>query len=166
LETEIKVEGGYFLDSVKLYITHISDSLIYFSDEKDASLSESESCFPGRLLLMLNRYFDINCKNSRFSSSLNKLKHIFLLMTTLVIVFKDGYINIGSIEVVGIGSLHTESGLFSYLKESKWVRAKNGWVYNIEQILKIKECTQDEIKQIQRDLALEKYSIAMCNKNQ
>lgn len=70
----------------------------------------------------------------------------------LVIIFKDGYINIGKINVMGIGVLYSQDSVFRYLEDFKWIEVENGWVYNSEQISKIKDCTDAEIKSILRDI--------------
>ncbi len=69
----------------------------------------------------------------------------------LTIIFKDGHINIGQINVIGVGILYSQDAVLKYLKDFKWFEVQNGWIYNTDQISRIKDCTDNEINQIIRD---------------
>jgi hypothetical protein len=69
----------------------------------------------------------------------------------LTIIFKDGHINIGQINVIGVGILYSQDAVLKYLKDFKWFEVQNGWIYNTDQISRIKDCTDNEISQIIRD---------------
>jgi hypothetical protein len=69
----------------------------------------------------------------------------------LTIIFKDGHINIGPVHVIGVGILNSQESFLNYLKSFKWLKVQNGWVYNVDQIIRIKDCTDSEINQIIRD---------------
>jgi len=69
----------------------------------------------------------------------------------LTIIFKDGHINIGQINVIGVGILYSQDSVLKYLKDFKWFEVQNGWIYNTDQISRIKDCTDNEISQIIRD---------------
>ncbi len=69
----------------------------------------------------------------------------------LTIIFKDGHINIGSVNIIGVGILASKESFLNYLKDFKWIKVQNGWVYNVDQIIRIKDCTDSEINQIIRD---------------
>jgi hypothetical protein len=74
----------------------------------------------------------------------------------LTIIFKDGHINIGPINVIGIGILTSQDVVLKYLKDFKWIEVENGWTYNTNQISRIKDCTDNEINQIIREEKLKK----------
>ena len=69
----------------------------------------------------------------------------------LTIIFKDGHINIGAVNVIGVGVLPVKESFLRYLKDFKWFEVQSGWVYNADQISRIKDCTDSEINQIIRD---------------
>jgi hypothetical protein len=69
----------------------------------------------------------------------------------LTIIFKDGHINIGPVNVIEVGILYSQDAVLKYLRDSKWIEVQNGWVYNTDQISRIKACTDSEINQIIRD---------------
>ena len=69
----------------------------------------------------------------------------------LTIIFKDGHINIGPVNVIGVGVLPVKESFLRYLKDFKWFEVQSGWVYNADQISRIKDCTDSEINQIIRD---------------
>ena len=69
----------------------------------------------------------------------------------LTIIFKDGNINIGQINVIGVGILYSQEAVVKYLKDFNWIEVQNGWIYNTNQISRIKDCTDNEITQIIRD---------------
>ncbi len=69
----------------------------------------------------------------------------------LTIIFKDGHINIGPVNVTEVGILYSQDAVLKYLRDSKWIEVQNGWVYNTDQISRIKDCTDSEINQIIRD---------------
>jgi hypothetical protein len=74
----------------------------------------------------------------------------------LTIIFKDGHINIGQINVIGVGILYSQDAVLRYLKDLKWFEVQSGWVYNVDQISRIKDCTDSEINQIIREEKLKK----------
>ena len=74
----------------------------------------------------------------------------------LTIIFKDGHINIGPVNVIGVGILASKESFLNYLKDFKWFEVQNGWIYNTDQISRIKDCTDNEINQIIREEKLKK----------
>jgi hypothetical protein len=74
----------------------------------------------------------------------------------LTIIFKDGHINIGPVHVIGVGVLPLKESFLRYLKDLKWFETQSGWIYNVDQISRIKDCTDSEINQIIREEKLKK----------
>jgi len=72
----------------------------------------------------------------------------------LTIVFNDGYIHTGRVNILGVGIVSSTSSFVEYLKETvtrstnRWIEVDNGWIYNTNQIVKIKDCSESELRDI------------------
>jgi hypothetical protein len=74
--------------------------------------------------------------------------------TELVVIFSDGYVSIGEIHIRSVGTIISIDSLIMYSKDRKWLQVENGWLYNVNQIIKMKDCTMEEILQLKRDYGL------------
>ena len=72
----------------------------------------------------------------------------------LTIVFNDGYIHTGRVNILGVGSVSSTSSFVEYIKSNRWVEVDNGWIYNTNQIVKIKDCSESELRDINIDKIL------------
>lgn len=74
----------------------------------------------------------------------------------LVIVFNDGYIHIGTIQLVGKGGYSSIYTLLNALNADSFLESSNGWIYPKHSIVKLAYLFEDDILKLKRDLKIEK----------
>lgn len=74
----------------------------------------------------------------------------------LVIVFNDGYIHIGTIQLVGKGGYSSIYTLLNALNADSFLETSNGWIYPKHSIVKLSYLYEEDLTQLKRDLNIDK----------
>lgn len=80
-------------------------------------------------------------------------------MKELVILFNDGYLHIGVIQLVGIGGYGSSENIINRMNQIPNDRlvfeASNGWKYPYHSVVKMCDMSPDQVLKLKRDLKIE-----------
>ena len=80
-------------------------------------------------------------------------------MKELVILFSDGYLHTGVIQLVGIGGYGSSENIINRMNQRPndqlAFKASNGWVYPYHSVVKMCDMSPDQITQLKRSLKIE-----------